>query len=266
MIVAARRLDRPRTVTQESASFEKLDFSRIAIIIPALNEADNLTILLPQLQSYNPGQVLVCDNGSTDTTRDIVEKHGVRWVYESRRGYGSACYAGTQQLRPECDIVVFIDADLSDDASKLADLVKPVIENDCDFVLGARVVSMREAGSTTFAQRIANWLFPFLIKLGWGFTYTDMGPFRAIRRSCLETMDMKDRAFGWTIEMQIRAVELDLRIREIPVPYRKRSHGQSKISGSLIGAMRAAYWIIRTCCLLWFTKRRRSKQRPLNAV
>ena len=159
-------------------------------------------------------------------------------------------------------MVVFLDADLSDDVSKLSELVTPILANDFDFVLGARVTSLRETGSETFPQRVANWLFPLMIRLGWGFKFSDMGPFRAIRRNCLDVMDMQDRAFGWTIEMQIRAVELGLRIKEIPVPYRKRSMGKSKISGSLIGASRAAYWIIKTCAWLWITKRRRLKQHP----
>lgn len=238
------------------------DFSQLAIIIPALNEADNLDILIGQLQNYRLGQILICDNGSTDDTKRIVEKCGATWVYEPRRGYGSACYAGLQHLSTDCEIVIFLDADLSDDVSKLPNLVTPILDNDFDFVLGARVKSLRESGSEKFPQRVANWLFPLLIKIGWGFKFADMGPFRAIRRSCLDAMEMQDRAFGWTIEMQIRAVELGLRIKEIPVPYRKRSMGQSKISGSLIGASRAAYWIIKTCVWLWITKRRRLKQHP----
>lgn len=238
------------------------DYSRVAIIIPALNEADNLNILFPQLQNYGLGQILICDNGSTDDTKRVVDRNGATWVYEPRRGYGSACYAGLQLLSTDCEMVVFLDADLSDDVSKLPELVTPILENDFDFVLGARVTSLRESRSETFPQRVANWLFPLLIRMGWGFKYIDMGPFRAIRRNCLDVMDMQDRAFGWTIEMQIRAVELGLRIKEIPVPYRKRSMGKSKISGSLIGASRAAYWIIKTCAWLWITKRRRLKQHP----
>lgn len=238
------------------------DFSRVAIIIPALNEADNLDILIPQLQLFEPGQILICDNGSTDETKHIVEKHGAIWVYQPRRGYGSACYAGLEKMSENCEVVAFLDADLCDDVSKLPDLVTPILKNDFDFVLGARVTSLRESGAETFTQHIANWLFPFLMNMGWGFKFLDMGPFRAIRRKCLDAIDMQDRAFGWTIEMQIRSVELELRIKEIPVPYRKRTIGKSKISGSLIGASRAAYWIIKTCGMLWITKRHRLKQNP----
>lgn len=243
-----------------SSSSKSLDLSCVSIIIPALNEAENLAILIPHLQSLAPGQILICDNGSTDKTKSVVERLGVQRVFEPRRGYGSACFAGMKQLSPDCDIVVFMDADLSDDVSKLPDLVKPILNDEFDLVMGARLISLRESGSTTFPQRVANILFPMLMKVGWGHAFQDMGPLRAIRRNSLDAIDMKDRAFGWTIEMQIRAVELGLRILEIPVISRKRSRGKSKISGNWIGTLRAAYWIIRTCVTLWVTKRRRMKQ------
>lgn len=233
------------------------DLATVAVIIPALNEAESLRALLPLLTPYTLGQVLVCDNGSVDTTRKVAAALGAQWVYEPKRGYGAACYAGTQRLAASIEIVVFMDADLSDDVTSLPKLVEPIVCDQCDLVLGARVPQQREEGSTTLMQRFANRLFPVLIRAGWGYDYTDLGPFRAIRRSSLEAIGMGDRAFGWTIEMQIRAVELDLRIREIPVPYRKRRCGTSKISGTVGGVLRAAYWIIRTCTVLWMTKHRR---------
>ena len=237
----------------------------VAVIIPALNEAESLKTLLPQLQSYSLGQILVCDNGSDDATREVAEACGTRWVYEPQRGYGAACHAGMKQLEESIRIVVFMDADLSDDLTRLPELIGPIARGDCDLVLGARVATLQAPGSTTFAQRFANWLFPTLIRFGWGHTYKDLGPFRAIRRSSLEAIDMRDRAFGWTIEMQIRAIELGLRIREIPVPYRQRQAGQSKISGTIRGVVLAAYWIIRTCAALWLTKRQRARHRPAHA-
>ncbi len=235
-----------------------MDLSGVALIIPALNEAKNLAELLPQLSAYRLGQILVCDNGSTDDTRDVVERCGATWVHEPRPGYGAACYAGMQKLADSGDVVAFIDADLSDDVSKLGELVRPILDDDCDFVIGARTPELREPGSTTWPQRFANWLMPLMIRLGWGYRFTDLGPFRAIRRSSLEAIDMQDRAYGWTIEMQIRSVELRLRIREVAVAHRNRLHGRSKISGTVRGVLRAAYWIIRTCGLLWMTKGRRS--------
>ncbi len=233
------------------------DLSGVALIIPALNESKNLAELLPQLSAYRLGQILVCDNGSTDDTRVVVERCGATWVHEPRPGYGAACYAGMQALDDRAVVVAFVDADLSDDASKLGELVRPIIDEDCDFVIGARVSELREPGSTTLPQRFANWLMPLMIRLGWGYRFTDLGPFRAIRRSSLATIDMQDRAYGWTIEMQIRSVELGLRIREVPVTHRNRRHGRSKISGTVRGVLLAAYWIIRTCGVLWLTKGRR---------
>jgi glycosyltransferase involved in cell wall biosynthesis len=240
-------------VSTESAY---VDLAQVAVIVPALNEAQSLSALLPVLKEMQLGQIIICDNGSTDDTRKIVETNGALWVHEAKRGYGAACFAGMEHLASSSRIVVFLDADLSDDASLLRSLVEPIANDECDFVVGSRVARLREPGSMTFPQVFANWLFPLFIRGGWGYRYTDMGPFRAIRRSSLEAVDMQDRAYGWTIEMQIRAVELSLRIRELPVSYRKRT-GRSKISGTIRGVVLAAYWITRTCGMLWLTKRRR---------
>jgi glycosyltransferase involved in cell wall biosynthesis len=232
-------------------------FDRTAVIIPALNEARNLEVLLPELRRYNLAQILVCDNGSTDDTPQVVETLGAACVFEPRRGYGSACFAGMRRLAREIEIVVFIDADLSDDPRRLPDLVAAIARNECDLVIGARVRELREPQAAGFAQRFANRLFPILMRIGWGHRYRDMGPFRAIRRESLEAMNMRDRAYGWNIEMQIRAVEMGIRIREIPVPHRRREFGKSHISGNVRGVARAAYWITRTCVTMWMTKRRR---------
>jgi glycosyltransferase involved in cell wall biosynthesis len=216
-------------------------------------------MLLPQLVSMNPAQIIVCDNGSTDSTRDVVHSAGAQWVYEAQRGYGAACFAGMRSLADSIDVVVFMDADLSDDLNDLGALVDPVDGGEYDLVIGARAEALQEPRSTRFPQRFANRLFPLLIRWGWGFHFTDLGPFRAVRRSALEAIDMKDRAFGWTIEMQIRAVELGLRICEVPVRCHKRRCGESKISGTILGVARAAYWITRTCGAMWLTKRHRMR-------
>ena len=229
---------------------------RVSVIIPALDEGRSLSVLLPILRSMSLGQIIVADNGSTDQTQQVVESHGALWVFEPRRGYGAACHAGMRQLSPTTEIVVFLDADLSDDPALLPDLVEPIAAGEYDFVVSTRAAHLRQPGSMSLPQRVANRLFPWLIKAGWGHAYRDMGPFRAIRRASLEAVDMQDRAFGWTIEMQIRAVELGLGIKEIPVPYRRR-RGRSKISGTVLGVLRAAYWITRTCVWLWVTKKNR---------
>ena len=239
-----------------------IDLSSAAVIIPALDEAENLALLLPQLASMGLGQILVCDNGSTDATPEVTIEHGAEWVHEPTRGYGAACYAGMERLSPSVSVVVFMDADLAEDANLIATLVSPITSGQCDLVIGARGKSLRDPGATTLPQRLANRLMPYLIRLGWGHTYTDLGPFRAIRRSSLEAINMQDRAYGWTIEMQVKAVESQLRIREIPVPHRIRRHGQSKISGTVKGTFLAAYWITRTCAGLWLSKRRRLRALP----
>lgn len=227
----------------------------VAIIIPALDEAANLRELLPDLIAAGYGQVLVCDNGSSDDTREVVESSGATWVYEPQRGYGAACWAGMQHLSDAGSVIVFLDADLTHDHNRIADLVSPIQAGEQDMVIAAR--TQRDAGSMTFPQRFANWLFPFLIRAGWGHRFEDLGPFRAIRRESLGAIGMTDRAFGWTIEMQIRAVELNLRILEIPIRCRARRRGKSKISGTVKGVILAAYWIVRTCGSLYLTRGRR---------
>lgn len=239
------------------------DLSHVSVIIPALNEAASLRILLPLLTRLELGQIIVCDNGSTDDTRAVVDEQAgeqaVQWILETSRGYGAACFAGMQHLAPDTEIVVFLDADLSDDPALLPALVEPIRSGSSDFVLGARVRELREPGAMTPPQRLANALFPWIMRIGWGHRYIDMGPFRAIRRDALDAIGMNDRAYGWTIEMQIRAVELGLRIQEVPVPYRRRAKGPSKISGTIRGVVLAAYWITKTCGALWLTKRHRRK-------
>ncbi len=226
----------------------------VAVIVPALNEAAALERLLPVLRPFGLGQVLVCDNGSTDETAQVAAAAGATCVLEPRRGYGSACQAGLRSLAAGIAVVVFLDADLSDDPAQLPALVAPILANEADFVLGARVAALREPGSMTLPQAVGNRLVPWLIRLGWGHAYRDMGPFRAVRRLAIEAMGLRDQTFGWNIEMQVRAVELGLRIREIDVPYRRRRVGRSKISGTLRGVVLATWRILATCAAMWWTR------------
>ncbi len=230
---------------------------RVSVIIPALNEAEALRELLPIVKRLGVGQVIVGDNGSNDGTAEVAAAHGALVASEPRRGYGAACFTAMGHLRGDTEVVVFLDADLSDDPTLLPDLARPVLEDEADLVIGNRVASMREPGAMTLPQRFGDWLATRLIRLGWGFGYHDLGPFRAIRRSSLERIDMQDRAFGWTIEMQIRAIEEGLRIRQIPVPYRRRK-GKSKISGTVRGVALAGYWILTTWWRLWRSRRSRA--------
>ncbi|MEM8734245.1 MAG: glycosyltransferase family 2 protein [Planctomycetota bacterium] len=224
--------------------------ARTVVIIPARNEEDSIAQVLDDLP--NVGLVIVVDNGSTDSTARIAEAHGATVVKESTPGYGQACWTGMQYLESQAPrlpfspvYVAFLDADYSDHPNLLPMLVSPIHDGDCDFVLGSRLLGQREAGAMPAQSVYGNKLAVFLIRLFWAHRFTDLGPFRVIHRDCLNELNMVDRNFGWTVEMQIKAVESRLRIREIPVPYRKRI-GTSKISGTVSGTIRAGYKILYT--------------------
>lgn len=239
------------------------DLSDVAIIIPALNEAEGLAVLLPLLVKLGIGQIIVADNGSTDRTGEVARAHGAKVAREPQRGYGAACQAGLGAMNDDATIVAFMDADLSDDPAYLNGLIEPCRADLADLVIGYRAPELREPGSLTIQQRFGNWLATRLIRIGWGKRYFDLGPFRAVRRSALDRMGMSDRAYGWTVEMQIRAVECGLRVLEIPVPYRVRK-GKSKISGTVRGVILAGYWILRTIAVLRITRGRRLARRDVS--
>jgi glycosyltransferase involved in cell wall biosynthesis len=218
---------------------------RISLIIPALNEAPAIGQVLDSLPSGVYSQVIVVDNGSTDGTGKIATSHGATVVRENGRGYGRACLAGIAKLRPDCDIVVFMDGDSSDDPRDALLLIEPIINNEADLVIGARRGPGVERGALTYRQRMGHVAAMFLIRHLYGFRYTDFGPFRAIRRRSLLDLGMEDRDYGWTAEMQLKAVRQGLRAREVPVRYRARI-GQSKISGDFWASLRAGTKILGT--------------------
>ncbi len=223
---------------------------RVAVIIPALNEEEALGGTLEALAGHAPQQVIVVDNGSTDRTAEVARQRGAQVVVEPRRGYGRACLAGIAAVEPGANIVAFMDADGSDDEADLSRLVAPLLSGEADLVIGSRVRGEREPDSLSPQQRFGNWLATRLLRALFGARYTDLGPFRAIRREALERLGMRDTNFGWTIEMQIKAHQKRLRVREIPVRYRRRRGGKSKISGSLrgsIGAGAKILWTILRC-------------------
>jgi cellulose synthase/poly-beta-1,6-N-acetylglucosamine synthase-like glycosyltransferase len=221
------------------------DSACISVVIPALNEEQAIEKVLSDLPRDVVHEVIVVDNGSTDRSADVAREHGARVIRESRRGYGQACLTGMAALSDATQIVVFLDADYSDDPRQLPELVAPIAENRADLVIGSRVLGGAERGSLTPQQRAGNWLACQLIRWRWGFRYTDLGPFRAARRSTLETLQMRDRAFGWTVEMQLKALQQGVRVVEVPVRCRPRI-GQSKISGTILGTIRAGTTILTT--------------------
>ena len=231
---------------------------RISVIIPAFNEAASIALVLDALPKAPAREVIVVNNGSIDETSEIARERGARVVDEDRKGYGWACLAGIAAA-DDPDIVVFIDADFSDHPEELPLLIQPILEDHADFVVGARVASKREPGSMLVQARFGNWLATTLIRWIWGFRYTDLGPFRAIRADSLHRLRMNDKTFGWTVEMQIKAIQQGLRITEVAVSYRRRV-GVSKITGTVRGTIGAGYKIIWT--IVKYGWKRRGGQGP----
>ena len=218
--------------------------SRISIIIPAYNEESSIGLVLDSLPQEKLHEIIVVDNGSTDATARVAQEHGARVVKEPRKGYGSACLKGIDELDAP-DIVVFIDGDFSDFPEEIVLLIGPIETGEKDFVLGSRMILPKSQLALLPQARYGNRLAVFLIKLFFKHEFTDLGPFRAIRYSSLMSIGMKDMDFGWTVEMQIKAVRNGLRIQEVPVNYRKRI-GISKITGTVLGTFRAGTKIIYT--------------------
>lgn len=216
----------------------------VGIIIPARNEAEALGRVLAEIPRTFVHEIIVVDNGSTDGTTPVALQGGARVVAEPIPGYGRACLAGLSALSPSVDVVVFLDGDHSDDAAELPTLLAPIARGEADLVIGSRV-SRAEPGSLTLQQRLGNRLACWLMRRCFGVRYTDLGPFRAIRRESLARLGMQDLAFGWTAEMQARAARSRLRIAEVPVSYRRRI-GRSKISGTLRGTICAGWAIVTT--------------------
>jgi glycosyltransferase involved in cell wall biosynthesis len=220
----------------------------IRVIIPAFNEQNAVGLVIDEIPKEWISEVIVVDNGSTDNTFEQAESRGATALKEPTRGYGNACLKGMQHIAnspTKPDIVVFLDGDHSDYPEQLIELVQPIINDEMDMTIGSRALGNKEKGSMTPQQIFGNWLATFLIKLFYGVKYTDLGPFRAIRYDSLMTIDMKDRTYGWTVEMQLKAAKLNLRTMDIPVNYRQRI-GVSKVSGTVKGTLGAGYKIIYT--------------------
>jgi glycosyltransferase involved in cell wall biosynthesis len=217
---------------------------RLAVIIPALNEEQSIGRVVEAIPREPGFTIIVVDNGSTDRTAEIARGRGARVVHEARRGYGSACLAGIGALG-EVEAVAFLDADLSDQPALLTELVRPIREGRADLVIGSRMLGEPEPGALPAHSRLGNWLAGLILTHLYRQPTTDLGPFRVIRRCLLQRLQMSDRGFGWTMEMQAKAARLGARTIELPVPYRKRT-GRSKISGTFVGSLEAAVIILWT--------------------
>jgi len=217
----------------------------ISVVIPARNEEQALAELLPEIPQW-VDHVIVVDNGSTDKTMAVAKGNGAYTVQVRVAGYGRACLAGIEAAKTfNSDIIVFLDGDRSDYPAQMCDLVEPVLLGSSDMVIGSRMRGTILPGALTPQQYFGNSLACYLVRLFWGFRYTDLGPFRAISMRALETLSMQSPTFGWTIEMQIKALQYGLNVAEVPVDYRKRI-GKSKISGTVHGVVLAGYYILTT--------------------
>ncbi len=215
----------------------------ISVVIPALNEHESIGSVVASMPWHQIAECIVVDNGSTDGTGEIAAAAGAR-VIQSPRGYGAACLAGSNAALSTSEIIVFMDGDGSDVIEDLERLTSPIAIGEADFVLGSRIGGTREPGSMLPSQVFAGHLVGWLLKIFLRAHYTDMGPFRAIRRSSLDQLHMQELTYGWNLEMQIKAVQQRLRVVEITVDYRNRIGGTSKVSGDLRASMRAAVRIL----------------------
>lgn len=222
--------------------------NKVTVIIPALNEQEAIGQVLQEIPMNVVSEVIVVDNGSRDNTAEVAKSNRATVLSETHRGYGSAClkaidYIDQSRIKPE--IIVFLDADHSDYPEQLPQVIKPIEKGEADLVIGSRALGSRQKGSMTFPQVFGNWLATSLLYLFYRVKFTDLGPFRAIKYSSLSELKMKDKNYGWTVEMQLKAAKVGLRCTEVPVDYRIRI-GSSKVSGTIKGAVSAGYKILYT--------------------
>ncbi|MBI1999665.1 MAG: glycosyltransferase family 2 protein [candidate division NC10 bacterium] len=217
---------------------------KVVAVIPALNEEGSIGRVVAAVPRDLVAEVVVVNNGSTDRTAEVASAAGARIVTERERGYGAACRAGLDAAA-DADILVYLDGDASDQPEELANILGPVVRGQADLVIGSRLMGRREAGAMPPHAVFGNWLTARLVRLLYGVRITDLGSFRAIRRADLVALDMRERTYGWPVEMIVKAARRGYRIREVPVTHRKRI-GKSKVAGTLMGSLKAAYFILVT--------------------
>jgi glycosyltransferase involved in cell wall biosynthesis len=217
---------------------------KLSVIIPALNEAESLPFVLGELPWSTLHQVIVVDNGSQDLTAEVASTHGALVVHEPQRGYGAACRAGVRAAA-EADILIFLDADGSFDAREMPLLTDPIMRGEAELVLGSRLTGSREPGAMPLHGIVGNWLVALVISRLADIPLTDLGPFRAVRRQTLERLQMEELTYGWPSEMIVKAAQLGVPMREVPVRYRRRRAGSSKVSGTWRGTLGAAYRMLK---------------------
>ena len=225
----------------------------IAVIIPTLNEVAAIGGVIGELPKDIVSDIIIADSGSTDGTQDAARRAGARVLDLRERGYGRACAAGVAAASPECDIIIFMDGDGADRGDLIAQLVAPLRAGGQDFVIAARVKRLREPGAMSPHQVFAGYLFGLAIFLFTGVRYTDMCAYRAINRAALDRLGMREMTYGWNIEMQFKAARQGLRVLELPMPYRCRAGGESKVAGSLRGTIRASWRIFAAFTRVAFT-------------
>lgn len=217
---------------------------RITVVIPALNEEDAIGVVVREVPRDLVSEIVVVDNSSTDRTADVARGAGARVIREPMRGYGAACLAGAQSAH-DADILVFLDGDRSDDPSEMSAVLQPILDGEADLVIGSRTPDLTEQGAITSHQRLGNRLVTWVLRLLYGLSLSDIGPFRAIRAETLRDLGMEHKTYGWPVEMIVKATNKGYRVVNIPVSCRKRI-GCSKVAGTMKGSLLAGYHLLST--------------------